>query len=235
MRIRRVITTREGGSSAGAYASFNLGDGVGDDPDSVAANRHRMAAELGLADERVVWMEQVHGRTASVVTAPRTEPVEVTDALVTGTPELAVAALVADCVPVLLADPRAGVVSAVHAGRVGSRLGVLGAALSAMVGLGARLDRVEALLGPAICGECYEVPAAMRDDIEAHLPGSACRTRGGTPGLDLRAGLWRALSETGVAGIDVDPRCTAEDETLYSHRRDDVTGRLAAVTWFEPS
>jgi copper oxidase (laccase) domain-containing protein len=75
----------------------------------------------------------------------------------------------------------------------------------------------------------------MRDDVEAHLPDSACRTRSGTPGLDLRAGLWRALSKAGVARIGVDPRCTFEDETLYSHRRDGVTGRLTAVTWVEPS
>ncbi len=235
MRVRRVITTRDGGVSAGPYASFNLGDNVGDDPSAVAANRHRMAAELGLSDGRLVWMEQVHGRTATVVTAPRPEPVCGTDALVTATPGLAVAAVVADCVPVLLADPHAGVVAAVHAGRVGSRIGVLSAALSEMAGLGARTERIEALLGPAICGECYEVPAEMRDDIEVHLPDSACRTRSGTPGLDLRAGLWRALSRAGVPRIGVDPRCTREDATLYSHRRDGVTGRLAAATWVEPS
>jgi YfiH family protein len=235
VRVRRVITTREGGASAGPYTSFNLGDSVGDDPAAVAANRRRVAVDLGLAGERVVWMEQVHGRTVTVVSGPRAEPVGATDALVTATPELAVAAVVADCVPVLLADPGAGVVAAVHAGRVGSRSGVLGAALSAMTGLGARTERVEALLGPAICGKCYEVPTEMRDDVEARLPGSGCRTRHGTPGLDLRAGLWRALSEAGVGRVGVDPRCTAEDKTLYSHRRAHVTGRLAALTWVEAS
>jgi hypothetical protein len=74
----------------------------------------------------------------------------------------------------------------------------------------------------------------MRDDVEAHLPGSATKTRTGTPGLDLRAGLWRQLAAAGVARVGVDPRCTVEDRTLFSHRRDGTTGRLAALAWLEP-
>ncbi|UVS80939.1 Laccase domain protein YfiH [Actinokineospora sp. UTMC 2448] len=228
-----MVTTREGGASKAPYDSFNLGDHVGDEPGAVAANRARLAAELGLPEERVVWMEQVHGRTVAVVDGPQGEPVEATDALVTAEPGLALVALVADCVPVLLADPEAGVVAAVHAGRVGARVGVIPATLSAMASAGADVQRVEALLGPSICGECYEVPAAMRDDMEARLPGSACKTRSGTPGVDLRAGLWRQLADAGVARIGVDPRCTREDRTLFSHRRDGTTGRLAAITWVD--
>lgn len=234
MRVRRIVTTREGGRSAAPYDSFNLGDRVGDDPAAVAANRRRLTRELGLADDRVVWMEQVHGRTVAVLDAPAPEPVEATDALVTAVPGLALAVQVADCVPVLLADPEAGVVAAVHAGRVGARIGVLPATLAAMRTAGARTDRVEALLGPSVCGACYEVPAAMQADVEAHLPGSACRTRSGTPGLDLRAGLWQQLADAGVARIGVDPRCTVEDRSLFSHRREGTTGRFAAITWTEP-
>jgi copper oxidase (laccase) domain-containing protein len=111
---------------------------------------------------------------------------------------------------------------------------VLGAALAAMTGLGARPERVEALLGPAICGACYEVPEAMRAQVDRALPGSACATRRGTPGLDLRAGLRAQLRAEGVTRIDADPRCTAEDPELYSHRREGRTGRLAAVTWLDP-
>ncbi|MFC5289213.1 peptidoglycan editing factor PgeF [Actinokineospora guangxiensis] len=236
MRIRRVVTTRAGGASKAPYDSFNLGDHVGDDPGAVAANRARLAGELGLGSgsaDRVVWMEQVHGRTVATVDGPRAQPVEATDALVTAEPGLAVAALVADCVPVLLGDPEAGVVAAVHAGRVGARVGVVPAALAAMVELGAEPARVEVLLGPSVCGECYEVPAAMREDMEARLPGSACKTRSGTPGVDLRAGLWRQLADAGVGRIGVDPRCTVEDKTLFSHRRDGTTGRLAGLTWIE--
>ena len=233
LRVRRVVTTRAGGVSKPPYDSFNLGAGVGDDPEAVAANRKRLADELGLDPDRLVWMEQVHGRNAVVVDGPRDHPVEVTDALVTAVPELALVALVADCVPVLLADPVAGVVGAVHAGRVGARVGVVPAALDAMREAGAAVDRIEVLLGPSVCGECYEVPADMQADVERHLPGSACRTRSGTSGLDLRAGLWRQLADAGVAKIGIDPRCTAEDPTLFSHRRNGTTGRLAALTWIE--
>jgi hypothetical protein len=96
------------------------------------------------------------------------------------------------------------------------------------------LDRVEVLLGPSVCGECYEVPADMQADVAKHLPGSASKSRKGTPALDLRAGLWQQLAAAGVAKIGVDPRCTVEDKTLFSHRRDGTTGRLAAITWLEP-
>jgi len=234
VRIRRVVTTRAGGRSRAPYQSFNLGDQVGDDPAAVAANRQRLATELGLPSDHVIWMEQVHGRTATVVDGPRTEPVEATDAVIVTRPGLAVAVLVADCVPILLSDPDAGVVAAVHAGRVGARVGVLPAALAAMRDAGAVLERTEVLLGPSVCGECYEVPAAMQADVHKHLPGSASKTRSGTPGLDLRAGLWQQLAAAGIGKVGVDPRCTVEDRTLFSHRRDGTTGRLAAITWLEP-
>ncbi|MBB4682808.1 peptidoglycan editing factor PgeF [Amycolatopsis jiangsuensis] len=233
MRVRRIVTTRAGGASRPPYDSFNLGDHVGDDAGDVYANRKRLAAELGLTEQRLAWMEQVHGRTATVVDGSETAAAEATDALVTDRPGLALVVLVADCVPVLLADPEAGVAAAVHAGRVGARVGVVPAAIEAMRDLGADPARVEALLGPAICGECYEVPAAMAADVERHLPGSTSRTRTGSTGLDLRAGLWRQLAGLGVGRIGADPRCTAEDKTLFSYRRDGTTGRIAGITWLE--
>lgn len=234
MRIRRVITTRDGGESKPPYDSFNLGDHVDDEADAVAANRTRLATELGLRRQDLAWMEQVHGRTVTVVTQPQQRPAEATDALVTTVPGLALVALVADCVPILLGDPQAGVVAAVHAGRVGCRVGVLPAAVKAMTELGATPENTEALLGPAVCGDCYEVPDEMRADLERHLPGSATKTRKGTPGLDLRAGLWTQLAALGVGKVGVDPRCTFEDRTLFSHRRTAPTGRQAAVTWMQP-
>lgn len=235
MRIRRVITTRDGGSSRPPFDTFNLGGKVGDDPEAVAANQRKLADGIGLPENRLVWMEQIHGRTATIVDGPQQAPVEAADALVTAEPNLALVALTADCVPVLLGDPETGVVSAVHAGRVGARVGVLVAALKAMREAGAALDRIEALLGPAACGECYEVPPEMQADVERHLPGSACKTRKGTTGLDLRAGLWEQLAAAGIARIGVDPRCTMESPELYSHRRDNGrTGRFAAVIWAEP-
>jgi YfiH family protein len=230
-----VFSTRAGGRSTGDFAHFNLSAGVGDDPAAVAANRQRVAARLGVP---VVYLNQVHGiRVATVTEAPAPDAADLaaTDAAVTATPGIGVAVLAADCVPVLLADPVAGVVGAAHAGRVGAAGGVLPATVAAMVALGARVSAIEVVLGPAICGGCYEVPAAMQAEVEAALAGSAVRTRRGTPGLDLRAGLYHQAAALGVARIGGDPRCTLESPDLYSHRGDGRTGRQAAITWLDPS
>src|ERR1700744_4459784 len=233
VRIRRVSTTRAGGVSVPPFDTFNLGDHVGDDPAAVAANRIRLAAAIRPRPGRVVWMNQVHGDQIEVVDGPRDTAFDDTDGLVTRTPRLALAVVTADCVPVLLADARAGVVGAVHAGRVGARDGVVARAVEAMVSVGAHPPDISVLLGPAISGRNYEVPAAMADEVEAALPGSRTNTSKGTPGLDLRAGIACQLTALGVSAIDIDPRCTFEDVKLFSHRRGAPTGRLASVVWME--
>lgn len=232
-RIRRVVTSRAGGVSASPYESFNLGDHVGDDPAAVEANRRRLAREIGVEPDHLVWMEQIHSRNVTVVTEPTDEVIPATDALVTTVPGLALATLSADCVPVLLSDEEAGVIAAVHAGRIGARIGIVPRVLAEMVRQGADVSRIGAFLGPAASGRQYEVPAAMRADVEKHLPGSATRTEKGTPGLDLRAGLRKQLLAAGVSGVAEDPRCTIEDRALFSHRRESLTGRQAAVIWME--
>ncbi|MFC4943493.1 peptidoglycan editing factor PgeF [Pseudonocardia sp. GCM10023141] len=234
MRVRRVVSTRAGGRSVGRFAHFNLSGGVGDEPAAVAANRARVERELGVP---AVFLAQVHGtRVATIDALPAAGAPDVagTDAAVTALPGVALAVLAADCVPVLLADPRAGVVGVAHAGRVGAAAGVVPATVAAMVALGGRVDSIEVLLGPAICGSCYEVPAAMRAEVDAALPGSAVATRKRTPGLDLRAGLYHQLTALGVAKIGADPRCTLESADLYSHRGNGPTGRQAAFTWLDP-
>ncbi len=236
VRVRRVTTTRAGGVSAPPYDTFNLGDHVGDDPAAVATNRKRLASAIGLGADAVVWMNQVHGDNVVRVDGPReggAGAVDQTDALVTTTPRLALAVVTADCVPVLLADARAGVVAAVHAGRVGAQIGVVARAVEAMCDAGARAGDISVLFGPSVSGRNYEVPAAMADEVEAALPGSRTITSKGTPGLDLRAGIARQLKDLGVTAIDADPRCTVDDRNLFSHRRDAPTGRLASVVWIE--
>jgi YfiH family protein len=146
---------------------------------------------------------------------------------------LALAVVTADCVPVLMGDARAGVVAAVHAGRVGAQKGIVARTVEAMLRAGARAADISALLGPAVSGRNYEVPEEMAADVEAALPGSRTTTSRGTPGLDLRAGIARQLTALGVAAIDVDPRCTVDDRNLFSHRRDTPTGRLASLVWME--
>ncbi|MRH92536.1 peptidoglycan editing factor PgeF [Nocardia sp. SYP-A9097] len=230
-RTRRVVTARAGGFSQAPYDSFNLGDHVGDDPEAVRRNRVRLAESIGLPPERLVWMEQIHSRNVTIVDGPQAEAVPATDALVTTQRDLALVTLSADCVPVLLSDDEAGVIAAVHAGRIGARIGIVPKAIEAMLSLGAKVERIGAFLGPAASGRQYEVPAAMRADVEKHLPGSATTTVRGTPGLDLRAGIRRQLEAAGVHAVAVDPRCTIEDKALFSHRRGAPTGRLAGVIW----
>lgn len=223
-----MFTTRAGGVSGPPYASLNLGGAVGDDPQAVSTNRARVAAAAGLAAEQVVWMRQVHG-TAVTPVAAADQVLPDTDGIVTATSGLGLAVLVADCVPILLADPHARVIGAVHAGRLGAAGGIALRALDKMVGLGATVGNIEAVLGPSICGRCYEVPAQMRDEVEAELPGSASTTDKGTPGLDLRAGLAGQLKVAGVGRVDLDPRCTYTSAELFSHRRGAPTGRFAGL------
>src|SRR4051812_1979317 len=108
VRPRKVVTDRRGGRAASPHDTFNLGAHVGDAPGDVAANRERLARELGVPGERLVWMTQVHGNGVAVVDGPQEAPLPDTDALVTTTPGLVLCVLVADCVPVLLSDAAAG-------------------------------------------------------------------------------------------------------------------------------
>lgn len=229
--VRMLFTSRAGGVSASPYESFNLGGHVGDDEQAVAANRQRLADIAGLDAERFVWMEQLHTNNVTVVDGPRSSPVEATDAVVTTEEKLALCVLVADCVPVLLADHNAGVVAAAHAGRLGARNGIIPRTVEKMRELGATPANIQVLLGPAAAGESYEVPQDMADDVEQHLPGSKTRTKKGTAGLDIRAGLVRQLLGLGVTHIDADPRDTVTDKTFFSYRREKTTGRQAGVIW----
>lgn len=232
-RIRRLFTTRKGGYSVAPYAGFNLGDHVGDDPDAVARNRQHLAELINLPLERLVFMEQLHTTEVAVVTGPVTEPVEATDALVTTEPDLALVVLTADCVPVLCADEKNGVLAAAHAGRHGARNGIMSATLDAMLDLGAELDHIHVLMGAAASGERYELPAAMAADLEQRLPGSLTTTLQGTPGIDLRAGLAREVISRGVMGVHIHPVCTIESLNHFSYRREGTTGRQAGVVYLD--
>lgn len=231
--VRAGFTTRVGGVSAAPWDELNLGLGVGDDPDAVRENRARVGAWAGAP---VAFARQVHGAGVHVLGGPdeaAADAVADADALVTALRGTAVGVLVADCVPVLLADARAGVVAAVHAGRRGLAAGVLQAALAAMVARGAAPERVRAAIGPAISGPRYEVPADMQAEVVALVPEAACTTAWGTPGLDLPAGAAAVLRRAGVRDVLEPGWCTDTESRFYSHRRAQrtggTTGRSAGV------
>ncbi len=246
--ISVLVTDRFGGVSTGPFAELNLGDLVGDDQEAVRRNRERALARIGSGVRTLAWMRQVHGarvayqpaetgqdgqdgQSDAAPTGPGTRHQEV-DALFTDAREVALAVQVADCAPVLLADPVAGLIGAAHAGRPGMAAGVVAALVTAMQAAGADPARMHALIGPAICGRCYEVPEQMRSQVGALVPGSACVTSRGTPGIDLRAGLHGQLAGLGVTAVRDDARCTVESPELFSYRRDGTTGRFAGLIWF---
>lgn len=226
---RGAFALRSGGTSTAPYSSLDLADHVGDDRACVAANRERVRRAIGAAT--LVFAEQVHGRGVAVVDSPAGPLAHPgVDALVTATPGLALVVLAADCLPVLLVDPVAGVIGAAHAGRQGLVDGVLQATLAAMGGLGASVDRLVAVLGPAACGGCYELPEALADEVGAQVAGSRSTTRHGTASVDLVAGATSLLAAAGVGAVRTVGGCTIEQpRRWFSYRRDGRTGRHAGL------
>lgn len=236
---RAFFTTRDGGLSSPPWESLNVGTAVGDDPAQVARNR---ALVDEVAGARVTFVSQVHGRGVVVVppthgadglAVPTLATSTEADALVSTRDGGPVGVYVADCVPVLLADPSSGVVAAVHAGRPGVELGVVGEAVRAMVLAGADPATTRAAVGPSVCGRCYEVPAALRDRVADAVPATWATTSRGTPGLDLPRGVLAQLADAGVTQTVHVDRCTRTDEAFFSHRRASAdglaTGRFAGV------
>lgn len=189
-----------------------------------------LEADLGVPFARLT---QVHGSEVVSFDAPMAPgAVPQGDALVTATPRLGLMIRVADCVPVLLADPGAGVVAAVHAGRAGVALDVVAATVERMRSAGA--DDVHAVVGPHVCGGCYEVPDALRAEVAEQVPATYAETTWGTPSLDLGAGVRSQLEAAGVRADRVREvaGCTREDPTWHSHRRDgSAAGRFAGLVW----
>jgi hypothetical protein len=222
--VRHAFFTRQGGVSQGIYASLNAGLGSKDHPPHVNENRARAAEAIGQDAARLVTAYQVHSARALIAEAPYDAPRPEADALVTQTPGLVCAALAADCAPVLIADPEARVVAAVHAGWRGAIAGVVEAAVRAMISLGAAPERMTAAVGPCIGPASYEVGL---DFLETFLAADACHERFFAPGdrpekrlFDLPAFVRSRLAAAGVARSAWIGRDTlAEEDWFFSNRR----------------
>jgi polyphenol oxidase len=206
-------------------------------PDKREVFARTLAAVQAEAGVPFARLNQAHGDVVvDVVEAWTTglhHDVPVADALVTTRRDVGLMVRAADCVPILLADPGAGVIGAVHAGRRGVALDIVARAVARMRALGAA--DISAWIGPHVCGRCYEVPEAMRAEVAAVVPATHAETSWHTPSLDLGAGVVAQLAATGVPATRVTQlgRCTLEDERLHSHRRDgEKSGRLAGLVWF---
>jgi YfiH family protein len=213
------FTNRTGGVSTGAFASLNVGLHVGDADRDVLANRAVLEGEYG----PIQYMNQVHGDRVAIIETV-TDEYPTVDSLVTGIPGITLAVQVADCIPLLLHSTHA--VAAVHVGRKGLVNAVTVKTLEIMRAMGA-MD-IKAIIGPSICGPCYEVSQEIYDEVTAIHPTAASQTARGTVSLDLPAALRTLLESEAITIVD-ESRCTVEDHNLYSYRRDGVTGRQVGI------
>jgi polyphenol oxidase len=249
MSADAMITSRDGGVSRGGYATLNLSFGVGDEPADVAENRHRVAAAMGSDLGDFVFAHQVHGRTAAIVTrADRgrgayglDDAVPAADALVTRDPQIVLAMLAADCLPVVLFDPVGQVLACVHAGWRGTVAGVTQAALAAMAALGTRPGDVIAGLGPGISPDRFQVGgdvmAAVRQSFGAQAEFLIRPDGTGRWLFDLWAANRHILAEAGVPASQIHVAAVptgGEQGLFFSHRQSAPCGRFAAVARLRP-
>jgi hypothetical protein len=226
--VHGFVTTRNGGVSEGPYASLNLGFAAGDDAAHVAENRRRVERHL---PARPSWLRQVHGAEVVSLSAPRGD-MPAADAAVTRTHGLPLVVLVADCLPVLLADRAGAVVAVAHAGWRGLAAGVLEATIAAMA---CAPHDIVAWIGPGIGRDAFEVG---KDVLDAFVARDAAAAQAFRP---LRAGKWladlpalarRRLSACGVASVHGGTWCTLSDaQRFYSYRREGPSGRMGAFIW----
>jgi len=253
--VDAVVTARSGGVSAGPYASLNLSLSVGDDPARVLENRRRLAVALSARPGDFVFARQVHGTGMRIVghadrgsgTASLDDAVQDTDVLVTASPDVVLAILTADCVPIVLHDPVARVLACVHAGWRGTVARVCDAAVAAMISLGSRPQDVIAGLGPAAAPSRYQVGADVHQAVtQAFGPDASGFIRpdpsaAGHWLLDLWAANRHVLRESGlpaaqihVTDIPTGPAGTGDLGDFFSDRTARPCGRLALAARLRP-
>jgi len=237
--LRHGFFGRAGGASSGVFAGLNCGHGSSDQTEAVTINRARVAEAMGLGAESLVGVHQVHSADVVTVTGPL-DTLPRADALVTAVPGIALSVLTADCQPVLLADPQAGVVGAAHAGWKGAIAGVLDATVAAMAALGAEPARIHAVIGPTISQRAYEVGPEFLDRFRAEdsdslrffAAGAGDRLHFDLPGYGLAR-----LRAAGIGHAEWTGHCTYADPARFfsfrrtTHAREADYGRLlSAIT-----
>jgi YfiH family protein len=220
--IQAIALSRNGGISLAPFDSLNLASYVGDSAENVSAN---LAIAKGLVSaSEISVMNAEHGNTVHIVSEPGVA--QPGDGLITMQTDLALVALAADCVPFGLVDPVSGVIAVGHAGWRGVLANVMQALLDEFVSTGAQLKHTQAVIGPAICAKCYEVPAERVEQFRVVRPDAIASSRN----LDLIAGVKSVLA-TQVTKIHEISGCTLESSDLFSYRRaaGEPTGRGGLV------
>jgi len=242
--LHHAFFTRQGGVSEGIYASLNGGLGSSDDPASVAENRRRMTQELGIASDALISVHQIHSADAVIVEGPWTGERPKADGMATAVPGIALGITTADCGPVLFADPHVGVIGAAHAGWRGAATGVLESTIEAMERLGARREKIVAVLGPTISQAAYEVGP---DFIDRLVSAAADNDRFFKPSerpdhamFDLPGYIGMRLEAAGIGEFANLGLCTYTDEDKFfsyrrtTHRGEPDYGRLISAIVVTP-
>ncbi len=243
-KLRHGFFTRRGGLSHGIYASLNCGFGSRDTTDLISLNRAHVAGMLGMSPEALVTGYQTHSTEVAILETVPNEPPKA-DALVTNSTGIVLGVLTADCAPVLLADPEAKVIGAAHAGWRGAYLGVLEATCRTMIGIGARLDHIRAVIGPTIQQSSYEVgPEFQQRLVEADGANSTffkLASRQGYFMFDLPSYCAARLRQMGIENISTSEACTYHNQDDYfSYRRSvhrqelDYGRQISAITLGQP-
>ncbi len=213
---------RNGGVSGGVYASLNVGQGSKDAPENIVKNRAHIARAIGCAPSHLLSLSQIHSPKVLTIDAPFEGPLPEADSMVTRVKGIALSSLSADCGPVLLSDPEAGVIGACHAGWRGALAGVTSATIEAMENLGASRESICAVLGPCISQKNYEVGDEFRDNILALNEADDCFFEdgpSGKPHFDLKAYILARLRAHGVTRIAALSDCTyGQPQDYFSYR-----------------
>lgn len=222
--IRHAFFTRQGGVSTGIYASLNGGVGSGDDRAAVAENRARMARHLAVSRDNLVGLHQVHSADVEIVTGPWPGDRPKADAMVSAASGLALGVSSADCGPILFSDSEARVIGAAHSGWKGAFGGVVAATVTAMEKLGARRERILAVLGPTISAAAYEVGPEFIERFKSENATFArfftASERPAHAMFDLPAFIGFRAQEAGIGRFVDLALCTyGDEERFFSYRR----------------
>ncbi|KPF72270.1 polyphenol oxidase [Bosea sp. AAP35] len=239
--LRHAFFTREGGVSSGIYASLNGGLGSSDDAAAIAENRARMAAHLAVAPSHLVSLHQVHSADVEIIGGPWPGERPKADAMVSAAPGVALGISTADCGPILFADSEARVIGAAHAGWKGAFSGIVASTVTAMEKLGARRERIVAVLGPTISAKAYEVGPEFVERFKAENQTYArfftASERAAHAMFDLPAFIGLRAQEAGIGRFLDLSLCTYGDEDRFfsyrrtTHRGEPDYGRLiSAIT-----
>lgn len=221
--VRHGFFTRKGGASSGVYSGLNCGRGSADLADAVEANRARVAHAMGVGTDCLAGVNQVHSTTVATIRGPddiAAHRMVAADALVTDQPGVALSVLTADCQPVLLADTRAGVIGAAHAGWRGAADGILAATVAAMQALGAQ--QIRAVIGPCISQRAYEVDHDFMERFTDDDMANARFFAGGPAGKPMFDLPSFGLAQLRAAGVEAEwcRHCTYSDpDRFFSYRR----------------